>query len=332
MIFLSLKDLKAIAKSRDIKCYENKSAKDLLKLFNDSNIKIGISKKKLKEIEKNFKELRHNFSKKEIDKFRKSFYNIKNHGNIYTSKIKEAEKNLSELEKSIQSIKSSNNNNESIVDIRRLFKSKKTSNIDYNNESIDDIRRLFDYFKPKKTDEGFAGRRNNYIEYISEGDNNKNLSPEEYLEIIRPYLNDLINHHKASGEWKIQLVILNRCISSKNYEETRYMYSARNNIEIFMGSNTNEVIDRLFNTMLQSFQEAKETSFERGSKFIFENVDSLYYYFQEININRSGSYIYSPECLKNKKVTINPNIQTIYNTPFLMLFYNEKIVSQEILI
>ena len=215
MIFLSLKDLKVITKSRDIKDYENKFAKDLLKLFNDSNVKIGISKKKLKEIEKNFKELRHNFSKKEIDKFRKSFYNIKNHGNIYTSKIKEAEKNLSELEKSIQSIKSSNNNNESIVDIRRLFKSKKTSNIDYNNESIGDIRRLFDYFKPKKTDEGFAGRRNNYTEYISEGNNNRNLSPEEYLEIIRPYLNDLINDHKASGEWKIQLVTLNRCISSK---------------------------------------------------------------------------------------------------------------------
>ena len=66
MIFLSLKDLKAIAKSRDIKGYENKSAKDLLKLFNDSNVKIDISKKKLQKIEKNFnfKELRHDFSKK----------------------------------------------------------------------------------------------------------------------------------------------------------------------------------------------------------------------------------------------------------------------------
>ena len=84
---------------------------------------------------------------------------------------------------------------------RRLFKPKKTFNIDYNNESIADIRSLFDYFKPKKTDESFAGRRNNYIEYISEGDHNKNLLPEEHLEIIRPYLNDFLNHHKASGEW-----------------------------------------------------------------------------------------------------------------------------------
>ena len=68
-----------------------------------------------------------------------------------------------------------------------------------------------------------------------------------------------------------------------------------------MGSNTDEVIVRLFNTMLQWFQEAKETSFETGSEFNFENVDSLYYYFQKIDVNRSGSYIDSPEWLKKKK-------------------------------
>ena len=84
------------------------------------------------------------------------------------------------------------------------------------------------------------------------------------------------------------------------------MYSASNNIEIFMGSNMDEVIDRLFNTMLQRFQEAKETSFEKGREFVFENVDSLYYYFQKIDVNRSGSYINSPEWLKNKKAIINP--------------------------
>ena len=50
-----------------------------------------------------------------------------------------------------------------------------------------------------------------------------------------------------------------------------------------------------FNTMLQRFLEAKETSFERGREFIFENVDSLYYCFQNTDINRSGSYIDSPE-------------------------------------
>ena len=68
-------------------------------------------------------------------------------------------------------------------------------------------------FKPKNTDDSFDGRRNNYIEYISEGDYYENLSPKEYLHEIRPHLEDFINDHKTSGEWKIQLAMLNRCIS-----------------------------------------------------------------------------------------------------------------------
>ena len=48
-----------------------------------------------------------------------------------------------------------------------------------------------------------------------------------------------------------------------------------------MGSDTDEVIDELFDAMLQRFQEEKETSFEKGSEFIFENVHLLKYYFQK---------------------------------------------------
>ena len=57
---------------------------------------------------------------------------------------------------------------------------------------------------------------------------------------------------------------------------------------------------------LQRFQEAKETSFERVSQFIFENVDLLYYYVHKIDMRRSASYIENPEWIKNKKATINP--------------------------
>ena len=57
--------------------------------------KISIPKKKLKEIKKDFSELRYKFSKKEIDKFRKSFDNIK-HKNLCASEIREAKKNLVE--------------------------------------------------------------------------------------------------------------------------------------------------------------------------------------------------------------------------------------------
>ena len=116
----------------------------------------------------------------------------------------------------------------------------------------------------------------------------------------------MINDHKTSGEWKIQFVIQNKCISSKSFEEMRSVYSASNNIEIFIGSDANEIIDRLFDTMLQRFQEAKETSFERGSEFIFENVDLLYYHFHKIDMKSNGSYVKTPEWLQNKKGTINP--------------------------
>ena len=115
----------------------------------------------------------------------------------------------------------------------------------------------------------------------------------------------MINNHKTSGECKIQLAMLNRCISSKNFEETRFGYSASDNIEIFMGSDADEVIDILFDTMLQRFQDVRETSFEKWSGFIFENVDLLYYDFHKTDVQRDKSYTESPEWIKNKKATIN---------------------------
>ena len=60
---------------------------------------IRINKKKLDEIRKDFNELRHKFSKKEIDRYRKAFYDIKNYKHLSISEIKDAEKNLTELKK-----------------------------------------------------------------------------------------------------------------------------------------------------------------------------------------------------------------------------------------
>ena len=39
----------------------------------------------------------------------------------------------------------------------------------------------------------------------------------------------------------------------------------------------------------------------RRSEFEFDGVNSLYYDFNKISINRGGSYIDSPKWLKNKK-------------------------------
>ena len=44
----------------------------------------------------------------------------------------------------------------------------------------------------------------------------------------------------------------------------------------------------------------------KGSDFEFDGVNFLYCDFNKISINRGGSYIDSPQWLKNKKSTINP--------------------------
>ena len=76
MINLSLDKLKLVAKNGNIRDYENKSEDHLIKILSEPKPKIGISQKKLKEIKKDFSEVRHKFCKEEIDKSRKSFYNI----------------------------------------------------------------------------------------------------------------------------------------------------------------------------------------------------------------------------------------------------------------
>ena len=79
----------------------------------------------------------------------------------------------------------------------------------------------------------------------------------------------------------------------------------RNNIEIMIGSETNEAIEELFKSLLQRYQKELEESM-KGSEFVFDGVNALYYDLNKISLNRRKSYIDSPKWLKNKKATINP--------------------------
>ena len=99
MINLSLDELKLVAESRNIRDYENKSKKDLIKVLSEPKSKIIINKKKFEEIRKDFNKLRYKFSKKEIDKYRKAFHDIQSYRYLSASEIKEAGKNLNELKK-----------------------------------------------------------------------------------------------------------------------------------------------------------------------------------------------------------------------------------------
>ena len=101
----------------------------------------------------------------------------------------------------------------------------------------------------------------------------------------------------------------NSFISTKRFEETRTIYTKSEPVEMFMGSDTEDVIDKLFNTLLQRFQNAQETSNERGSEFIPDSVELLYYHFQRIDIRRAESYIMSPDWILSKKATLNPKYE-----------------------
>ena len=89
-------------------------------------------------------------------------------------------------------------------------------------------------------------------------------------------------------------------ISSKDSDESRTMHAKSNNVEIMMGNKTNENIEEFFKSFLQRYQEGLEESM-RGSEIILDSVDALYYDLNKIILSRGGSYIDSPEWLKNKK-------------------------------
>ena len=92
-------------------------------------------------------------------------------------------------------------------------------------------------------------------------------------------------------------------ISSKD-GETRTMHTKSNNVEIMMGSETDEFIEDLFESFLQIYQEGLEESM-RGSEFAYDSVNALHYNLNKVSLRRGGSYIDSPKWLENKKATIN---------------------------
>ena len=184
---LSLNELRLIAENRNISGYENKSAKDLIKALRGSKPKLGIKKNKLKEIKEDFYNLRHKFSKKDADKYRKLFYDIKNYRHLSELEIEEIRKKFNKLEKSLNFKKPRNDIN--IIHYEDLNSDKELNVEDDDDDKyrkIGSVRRLFedpnrDYYKPRVIDRGFAGEVNNYIKYISEGDKDEKLSRENIL-------------------------------------------------------------------------------------------------------------------------------------------------------
>ena len=78
--------------------------------------------------------------------------------------------------------------------------------------------------------------------------------------MIKPYLSDMIIDYKTQGEWKIQLTVSINFISSNDTGETRNLRTKSNNIEIMIDNETDEIIEELFESLLQKYQEGLEES------------------------------------------------------------------------
>ena len=266
MLNPSLKDLdpsseelkevaKLLAQKRGIKDYKSMSEDELLSALilskpvkKSEKSKINFSTPRIEKIRKELNELRHKFSKSKINEIRRNLYETENEKNLFAPKIKEIEKNLLELEgnrfKPETYYDYDDTEYKGIIDVKDLF-----------DLSIDE-----DYYKPIITTGTF---NNNYIQYKSKGNKDKILTPSESLDMIRPYLSDIINDHKTEdewkihsrniitvdknqGEWKIHLTMAINFISAKNSDETRTMHTKINNVEIMMGSETDDIIEELF--------------------------------------------------------------------------------------
>ena len=77
-------------------------------------------------------------------------------------------------------------------------------------------------------------------------------------------------------------------------DDAHTMHAKSDNIHIMMGSETNAINEELLKSLLQRYQEKLEESM-RGSYFIFDSVDALYYDLNRISLSRGGSYIDSPK-------------------------------------
>ena len=135
-------------------------------------------------------ERRSNLSLKETNEIRKKLYKKEAVYNFLKEKeqngslTNEEKKVLKNIDKYLKNFKN---------DLEKLQK--------YQHNIIYRLDHLFneedDYYKPKEVKKAFDG---SYILYESKGDNDGRLSIDEYFNIIKPYLKDLIDDRKSKAE------------------------------------------------------------------------------------------------------------------------------------
>ena len=92
---------------------------------------------------------------------------------------------------------------------------------------------------------------------------NIKLSIKEYHNMIRPYLRDMINDHKMQGESNVHsgntvIDYKTQEEPSKDSDEIHTMHTKSNNMETMMSNEIDEIIEKLFESLLRKYQEGLE--------------------------------------------------------------------------
>ena len=225
-------------------------------------------------------------------------------------------KDLYEIEKENLSDKEKEKIDDNLLElVNKLNKKEKyryhdRDDLDYHG--IRDIEHFFDadnnedYCKPILVKRSL---KENYKYYESGGDKDKKPLIEQYLDMIKPHLSDLINDHNAietsSNESKIQINVHINFISSNDTGQIRTVFVWSDNEEIRLGNEKGDIAKRLVNPFLNNYQKEK-LILRNGTNFVFESIGLLSYHIHKTGLKRGNSYIKSPKWVAIKKAIINP--------------------------
>ena len=176
---------------------------------------------------------------------------------------------------------------------------------DNNYANLQDIEYMFgdldDYYKPILVQGLF---NDNYQRYYCRGDQTRQMSINTYMDKLIPLFKILIDEKKAT-EQKTQLDIrINYVHITDNKRITHFAKSE--NIKCLPSSNADDILNELLASLYEKYNEDKQLC-HTSSSFIYESVEELNIHFHKIDLQCGATYMPTPDWIKNKKATINPN-------------------------
>ena len=131
-----------------------------------------------------------------------------------------------------------------------------------------------DYYKHERVRNAFKSDNGDYNYRVYESRESQYYELlEEYLSTIKPYLENMIRDYISIEEWKMQLTISMKLISSRNPEQFCIKHSHSENIEIMSGTDINDAVNNLSTTLNENY--ISDLSKMEGSEYHFERVELL---------------------------------------------------------